>query len=36
MSEELLEIVNEQDEVVGLEARSVVHKQDLLHREIHI
>lgn len=36
MKEEQLEIVNENDEVVGLESRKVVHQKGLLHREIHI
>ena len=36
MKEEKLEIVNENDEVIGLESRKTVHKKGLLHREIHI
>ncbi len=35
-AEEMLEIVNEQDEIVGLDTRKNVHKLGLLHREIHI
>lgn len=33
---EMLEVVNENDEVIGLESRSAIHEQGLLHREIHI
>ena len=33
---ELLEIVDEQDNVVGIETREKIHQQGLLHREIHI
>lgn len=36
MKTELLEIINENDEVIGLESRQVVHQKGLLHREIHI
>lgn len=32
----MLEAVNEQDEVVGLETRTKIHQDGLLHREIHI
>lgn len=35
-NEEMLEIVNQDDEVVGLETRAKVHEDGLLHREIHI
>src|SRR3989339_1577568 len=31
-----LEIINENDEVIGLETRTKVHQDGLLHREIHI
>lgn len=31
-----LEIINENDEVIGLETRTKVHQEGLLHREIHI
>jgi isopentenyldiphosphate isomerase len=33
---ELLEIVNEQDEVIGQETRDKIHTEGLLHREIHV
>jgi isopentenyldiphosphate isomerase len=33
---EMLEIVDENDNVIGLETRTKVHEQGLLHREIHI
>lgn len=36
MKEELLEIINEDDEVIGLESRKIIHQKGLLHREIHI
>ena len=36
MKEEQLEIVNENDEVIGLESRKTIHQNGLLHREIHI
>ena len=32
----MLEVVNENDEIVGIETRINVHKEGLLHREIHI
>ena len=35
-SVEMLEVVNEQDIVIGLESRSMIHQKGLLHREIHI
>lgn len=34
--EDKLEIINENDEVIGLETRAKVHQDGLLHREIHI
>ncbi len=34
--DEMLEIVDENDLVIGLEPKSKVHKEGLLHREIHI
>ena len=34
--EEFLEVVDENDNVIGLETRANVHKKGLLHREIHI
>lgn len=33
---EMLEVVNDQDEVIGLEERSVIHDKGLLHREVHV
>lgn len=33
---ELLNIVNEQDEIIGQETREIIHQQGLLHREIHV
>ena len=33
---EMLEVVDENDNVVGLETREKIHKEGLLHREIHI
>jgi isopentenyldiphosphate isomerase len=36
MKGEMLEVVNENDVVIGLETRKMVHKKGLLHREIHI
>lgn len=33
---ELLEVVNEQDEVIGQETRDTIHTAGLLHREIHV
>ena len=36
MSEDILEIVNNQDEIIGLEKRSIVHTKGLKHREIHV
>ncbi len=36
MKVEQLEIINENDEVIGLESRKVIHQKGLLHREIHI
>jgi isopentenyldiphosphate isomerase len=33
---EKLDVVNENDEVVGQETREQIHKEGLLHREIHI
>ena len=36
MKEEMLEVVNEDDVVIGLETRKTVHEKGLLHREIHI
>lgn len=36
MKEDLFDIVNERDEVVGQERRSIVHAQGLRHRAVHI
>src|SRR3989344_8336303 len=34
--EQMLEVVDENDNVVGLETRAKVHQEGLLHREIHV
>ena len=36
MSEELFDVVNEQDEVIGRLPRSEVHRRGLLHRAVHV
>jgi isopentenyldiphosphate isomerase len=36
MSEEIFDVVNERDEVVGRERRSVVHRTGLKHRAVHV
>jgi len=36
MAEEIFDVVNERDEVVGQQVRSEVHRQGLLHRAVHI
>ena len=36
MSEEIFDVVNERDEVIGRMARSEVHRQGLLHRATHV
>lgn len=36
MPEEIFDVVNERDEVIGSKPRSVVHKQGLLHRAVHV
>ncbi|KKP91971.1 MAG: Isopentenyldiphosphate isomerase [Parcubacteria group bacterium GW2011_GWA2_36_10] len=33
---EILEVVDENDNVIGLETREKIHKEGLLHREIHV
>lgn len=33
---EMLDVVNEQDEVIGVESRDVIHEKGLLHREVHV
>ena len=35
-NKEMLEIVNESDELIGLEERKKIHQQGLLHRETHV
>jgi isopentenyl-diphosphate delta-isomerase type 1 len=35
-SEELFDVVNTEDEVIGVERRSVVHRRQLMHRAIHV
>jgi isopentenyl-diphosphate delta-isomerase type 1 len=36
MGEEIFDVVNERDEVVRRERRSVVHREGLLHRAVHV
>ena len=36
MSEEIFDVVNERDEVVGRAPRSEVHARGLLHRAVHV
>lgn len=36
MSDELLDVVNDNDEVTGQEMRSVIHQQGLQHRGVHV
>ena len=36
MSEEIFDVVNERDEVIGRAPRREVHARDLLHRAIHV
>jgi isopentenyldiphosphate isomerase len=36
VSEELLPVVNEQDEVIGTEKRGIIHAKKLLHRAVHV
>ena len=36
VSEELFDVVDEDDRVIGVEKRSVVHRRQLLHRAIHV
>ena len=36
MPEDIFDIVNERDEVIGREARSIVHARGLLHRAVHV
>jgi isopentenyldiphosphate isomerase len=34
--EQMLEVVDEEDNVIGLESREKIHKEELLHRDVHI
>ena len=36
MSEEIFDVVNERDEVIGAKPRSEVHRLGLLHRAVHV
>src|SRR2546423_3913104 len=36
MSEEILDVVDEHDQVIGREARSEVHRRGLRHRAVHV
>jgi isopentenyl-diphosphate delta-isomerase type 1 len=36
MAEEVFDVVNERDEVIGQERRSVVHRTGLRHRAVHV
>jgi isopentenyldiphosphate isomerase len=36
MAEEIFDVVNERDEVVGRETRSEVHRLGLMHRAVHV
>jgi isopentenyldiphosphate isomerase len=36
MSQEIFDVVNEFDEVIGSEPRSVVHARGLMHRAVHV
>jgi len=36
MSEDIFDVVNERDEVIGRERRSVVHRTGLKHRAVHV
>jgi isopentenyl-diphosphate delta-isomerase type 1 len=36
MPEDIFDVVNERDEVIGAKPRSVVHAQGLLHRAVHV
>lgn len=35
-NKQMLEIIDENDNVIGLETREKIHKEGLLHREIHV
>jgi isopentenyldiphosphate isomerase len=36
MSDEIFDVVNERDEVIGQETRNEVHRRGLMHRAVHI
>src|ERR1041385_3576545 len=36
MSEEIFDVVNERDEVIGCRSRGEVHRLGLLHRAVHV
>jgi isopentenyldiphosphate isomerase len=36
MSEEIFDVVNERDEVIGHKSRAEVHRLGLLHRAVHV
>ena len=36
MYEDIFDVVNEHDEIIGRELRSVVHARELLHRAVHV
>lgn len=36
VSQELLDVVNEDDEIVGVKTRGEIHAQGLMHRSVHI
>ena len=36
MKEEIFDVVNERDEVIGHEPRSEVHRLGLMHRAVHV
>ena len=36
MSDEIFDVVNERDEVIGQETRQEVHRRGLLHRAVHV
>jgi len=36
MTEELFDVVNERDEVIGRQSRSEVHRRGLMHRAVHV
>ena len=36
MSDELFDVVDEEDKVIGQETRSIVHQRGLWHRGVHV